>query len=245
MRYDQIITERRLNLPDEQRLELLHFIWKWLCGSLMQDSSDFLPHWQKVHDLFPTRISRPISLMRLVTLPIEYADKKVFPLDNPAPKSVGSWTSTHFGLESVHGIATEFGDPEGTCRIAIKAQIAPENILASYQTLRRAFMTLAHDFDYDKFHVDTVTKEKGMQVHRTTVLPYLGSNDEAFIDDIDYYKSVFNDMKGGPLRQYEYIVRTTPLTVQNIRVYRRGGETYFNGHDDPHNSDSFRGWFKD
>ncbi len=168
--------------------------------------------------------------MRLVTLPIEYANMKTFKLDNPAPKTVGSWSSTHFGIDSVAGVANEINVDDNTCRMAIGAIISPDNILASHQSLKRAFLSLTRDYEYDN-HIGVDGKVKS---------PYLNIDDDGH--EIGLYQGSFRDFKGGPLRQYEYVVKTTPLTVKNLRVYRLGDEHIFHGHDDPHNSGDYKGW---
>lgn len=245
MRYYQL-TEAKIKISDQERIELIQFIIAWMRGDYMsQGSKDPLVMWQKIHDLFPPRINSPKTLMRLVTLPINYADLPSFHLKNTAPKAVGSWTSTHFGLTSVHGIANEYNEGADTCRIAIRAKIDPKNILASYQSIKKAFLSLTHDYDYYDYEVTHVKKQGGRIVHTTSYLPYLGLEDpqgEKIHDDLGYYQGLFRDMNGGPMRQYEYIIRTTPLDVQNIKVFRRGNENLIDGHDDPHNSGNYRGW---
>lgn len=234
MRFNELLTERRaLNITDKERGQLLFFIVKWLQGSFMRSkpTTDHMPTWQRIHDLFPPNLSRPVRLMRLVTLPIEYADLKGFYLEKPAPLSVGSWTSAHIGLESVHGVASEIKSGRKTCRIAIQAMIQPNDVLASYQSLKKAFLSLSYDYDYDR-HTD---KERS----------YLGITDDAFLDDIGYYQALYREQSGGPLRQYEYIVKTTPVEAKNIRVYRKGNDTFFMGHDDPNDYGTSRAWFKD
>lgn len=251
MRYIEILTERGPQISDQERAKIIDFMMSWLGGSYMAGSAkendqrlDAITIWQRIHDLFPPRINRPIRLFRLVTLPVKYADLKTFHLDRPALKAVSSWTSTHFGLESVHGITSErYG--ENSCRMAIQATISPENILASHQSLRRAFSVLTHDYEYPD-PAYTTKMIKGEMHKSNPVYPnYLGKTDESFHSDLVYYKSLFDEMKGGPLRQYEFVVKTTSVEATNIRVYRRGEESYFSGHDDPHNSDSFRGWYKE
>ena len=237
MRYREIITERRsLNISDMDRAELIKFIMDWFNGRYMTEDVDLLSKWQRIQNLFPHNIRKPIRLMRVVTLPIAYANQKHFHLQQPAPKAVGSWTSTHFGLDSVHAIATEFNAGSETCRIAIQAVIQPTDILASYKSLKRAYLALLHDYDYDKF-----TDKNG------NYLSYLGvpASEYSFHDDLGYFQGIFRDQRGGPLRQYEFVVKTTPVDATNIRVFRRGDETYLVGHDDPHYSGSFRGYSKD
>lgn len=244
MRYTDLF-ERKLPISDQRRHQLIQFLVSWLRGDYMDPESELdMQYWDDLNRLFPPRITQPKRLFRLVTLPVKFADMKVFHLPTPALREVGSWTSMHFGLESVHGI-TDDQPKKNTCRIAVMAKIEPQNIIASYQSLKKAFLSLAHDYDYD-YEVDNiVVQDDGTQVHTSTFKPYLGSTDPLFHDDVSYYKSVFDDQPGGPLRQYEYIVRTTPLDVMNIRVYRKGTETFFSGHDDPHNSGNYKGWFKD
>ena len=227
MRAIELLNERvKLSISDDERLQLAEFIVDWLRGTHMGTKDDLSPRWERIHELFPPRIMKPIRLMRLVTLPIEYADQREFHLPRPAWGPVGSWTSTHVGLDSVQGIATELFknglDEESTCRMAIAATIAPENILASHQSMRRAFLSLFHDWIDEQ--------------------PFLGKKDDTFNMDVDYYQSLFRDWKGGPLRQYEYVVRTTPLTVKNIRIYRLGEDVLDYGNDDPHNSGDYRGY---
>lgn len=246
------LYERKVNIADEERGEIVLFITDWLKGDYMRSGSSqtnarshALKMWQRIHDLFPPKISAPITLMRLVTLPIEYATQKTFHLEKPAPGLVGSWTSTHFGLESVQGVSSDLDEDENTCRLAIRAKISPENILATYRSLGTAFLSLTRDYDYEEYEVNTVTKRGGVDVHSTSYKPYLGMTDSSFHDDLGYYQSLFREMTGGPLRQYEYIVKTTPLDVQNIKVFRIGNEMMKYGHDDPHNSGRFRGWVDD
>lgn len=234
----QDLNERAMPMiSDKERYELINFMLDWLGGSFMRTQEDHLDMWNRLRDLFPHRASRPVALMRLVTLPIEFADQKSFHLPQPAPKSVGSWTSTRFGLESVHGITTEDGSQDKTCRIAIAAKIDPQNILMTSETLKRALLTLTRDYHWEE---ETRGKDG-----RSQFKEYLGSVDDMFHNQLDYIVSTMRDFKGGYMRQYEYIVRTTPLDVRNIMVFRKGDEVLKYGHDDPHNSDDFRGWVND
>ncbi len=244
MRYSEILTERKLAISDDERVQLIEFMIHWFSGTHMSSGFETLGKWQRIHDLFLPRISSPITLMRLVTLPIEYADKKTFHLEHPAPNNVGSWTSTHFGLDSVAGIARDFQDSANTCRIAIKAKIDPKNILASHDSLKRAFLTFTRDWEYKE--IPNITKVENGVTHYgvSTFEPYLGRTDDEFHEELGYFQALFREQKGGPLRQYEYIVKTTPLDVTNIRVYRTGTKTHHDGIDDPHYSDG-RGWYKE
>lgn len=77
----------------------------------------------------------------------------------------------------------------------------------------------------------------------TKFKPYLGNATYDLHDDLGTYRALFMDQLGGPMRQYEYIVKTTPLRVRNIKVLRRGDEELETiHHDDPHNSGRYRGW---
>jgi hypothetical protein len=229
MRWSELYERRGPQLSDTDRARLIKFLVHWLSGYYMSGNVDTTKQWEEFASLFPHRVARPLRLFRMVTLPIRYADKIEFDLARPAPKAVSSWTSVHFGLWSVHGIASEQNANMNTCRMAVQATIEPQNIFATYRSMGRAFNTLAWDFDYDKH------TERGED--------YLGLS-EMIRGEIDYYKSLFADQHGGPMRQYEYVVRTTPLRVKNIKVFRRGDDDLHTGHDDPHNHGSYRGWGK-
>ncbi len=246
MRSHEIILERAPAITDAERVSLIKFMIDWLNGTFMTSPrASVVRNWERINELFPARPNRPLRLMRLVTLPISFADQKEFDLHKPAPLGVGSWTSTHFGLESVHGIATEIKQGPRSCRMAIQATIAPADIIATPQSMKRAFASLTHDYDFDNHYTEVRTKTDRGTVVKTVFKPYLGNDDETFHYNIGDFNGQFADTAGGPMRQYEYIVRTTPLRVRNIRVYRKGDEEMFGGHDDPLNSGSSRGWFKD
>lgn len=218
------LLEKKLDITDEERLELLKFIISWVGGTYMGNPNpDMVDKWLRIAALFPHKLSKPVSLMRLVTLPEEYANLVEFKLDSPAPNRIGSWTSTHFGIASVAGLADDIWGDDTTARIVIGAKIDPKNILVTPDTIKKAFQSLSYDYDYD------IEKR------------YLG--DEMIHDDLGYYKDIYDNIKGGPMRQYEYIVRTTPLKVRNIKVLSRGSKMVNDiGHDDPHNSGNYRGW---
>lgn len=237
MRENDLLEERFIipNISDEERLGLITFIIEWLGGTYMRTQEVPFEKWDRIAELFPPHTVKPKRLMRVVTLPIRFADMKHFHLPKPALMKYASWTSTHFGLESVAGIAVDVDEEKpDTCRIAIGATIRPEDVMATHRSLKKAFLSLAADWDYDS-HGEP----------KDGVYPeYLGRNDiEVINHDLGYYLGLFDDIKGGPLRQYEHIVRTTPLDVKNLRVYRRGKEHFYGGHDDPHNSGNYRGWF--
>lgn len=235
------LYERRIPVKqDAKRAELITFLIHWLQGRFMsmdpKQREGKLSEWEEFASIFPPRATKPIRLMRLVTLPIEYASQKRFHLEHPAPFAAGSWTSTHMGIDSVAGIAVEKeleGNVNGwgTCRLAIRATIQPENILATPRSIKSAFLALTHDWDYDKHDYYSDNAER-----------YLDIEDETVREDIGYIQSILDEVKGGFMRQYEYIVRTTPLDVEVVRVYRVEDKQHHMGHDDPHNSGNYRGW---
>ncbi len=236
MRFEELY-ERKLDISDEKKTEFIRFIIDWLGGKYMHSNSNdahedtyILKMWAEINKLYPTRKS-PMKLMRLVTLPIEYADKKNITLNSAGPigRKLSSWSSTYFGIWSVQGIAKEFNDGIDTCRVVIQTIIEPQYILANYNSIKKIFLHLTSDFDYEKY--DGGEYEGG----------YHGLEQE-YIQDIGYIAGSLEESSGGYLRQYEYIVINHPVNAKIIRVFRKGKEVFDGGHDDPHNSGKFMGW---
>lgn len=248
MRYGEIIAEKvRLTpavkaLTDAERWEMISFIVNWIGGSHMSKADiSHVAMWEKIAALFPPKVTGPMRLFRVVTLPIEYADKDEFHLERPAPGPIGSWTSTKVGLDTVAGIATDFAEKtpglaKKTCRIAIAATIEPQDILMTIGSLKEAFLTLIHD--YDAGNAEEYWKEEHPQhgtVMRSRYKTYLGSDDQLVLNELGYLWSLFIDYSGGPYRQSEHIIRTRPLDVKKILTYRVGERIVRYGNDDPHN----------
>jgi hypothetical protein len=247
MREQELFEYRLPVIEDEERLELIQFIINWVRGSYMKSPPvNMLRKWERINQLFPSKVNSPISLMRLVTLPIRYADQKEFDLKKPAPNNIGSWTSTHFGISSVAGVAADIDANNENCRIVIVAKIDPKNILITPKSLKKAFLSLTSDYhSVDDFEITSRELQDDGSVYVTTSYkPYLGDASEDMHDELGYYQALFRESHGGPMRQYEYIVRTTPLRVRNIKVLRKGDQDYesIDYHDDPHNSGNYRGW---
>lgn len=246
MRLNDILTEKKQSIPkavaamtDEERGQWIVFLQSWLQGTVMQKvTAEHVARWEAFARLFPTGLVAPIRLYRVVTLPIGYANLKTFHLKTPAPGPVGSWTSTKIGCDTVAGVAADFAERNGlvdtTCRIAIESVIQPQNVLATIKTMKLAFLSLTHDYNQEDYEVPEITVKDGVKCHRYTYKPYLGQNPLGFHDDLDYYRSLYRDMPGGPYRQSEHIVHTTPVDAKVVYIYRKGREHLRLGHDDPH-----------
>jgi len=245
----QEITEAKIHpaiakMSNQERFDWINFLLKWLRGDVMQKASnETLVKWEEFSRLFPTGLTKPLALYRLITIPIKYVDQTEFHLQQPAPGPVGSWTSTKVGLDCVAGIARDLAlrtELEAkTARIAVGAKISPDNILATIKTLKVAFAALTHDYEHDSYETypDKTTTKRGLtRMGEVKWLPYLDNvADEEFHGDLGYYQSLFMEHAGGPYQQYEHIVRTTPLDLTRVLVYRHGTTILRYGNDDPHN----------
>ena len=100
--------------------------------------------------------------------------------------------------------------------------------------MKMGFLTLIHDFEYEE---ENTTEEhpKYGTVYKTTHPAYLGQKDDDLYNEISHYKSLFEEFPGGPYRQSEHIVHTTPVTAKLVYVYRNGHEEGREGNEDPHN----------
>lgn len=222
-------------LSDEERKNWIIFLHNWLGGTYMGHVDDqHVGRWTRFRDLFPHGVTAPLPLYRVMTVPYQYADQKTFHIERPAPGAVGSWTSTKIGLDTVAGVANEqIEDNGGTSRIGIGALIQAENIFATFKSLKQGYLSLIHDWEF----VDDPVIEKGKDgTYTTTYSSYLGdTSDDNLHMDLGHYQSLFAEMPGGPYRQSEHIVLTTPVDARLIYVYRYRGEYRRDGHDDPHN----------
>jgi hypothetical protein len=226
-------------MSNEERIGWINFIMQWIRGALMQKADgETLAKWEEFSRVFPTGLSAPVNLYRLMTIPIKYADQTEFHMEHPAPGLVGSWTNTKVGLDCVAGVARDFAAgtelEATTARIAFGATIEPQNILATIKSMKTAFLSLTHDYEHDSYeHYPNRTKN---HMGKAEYHPYLGLvQDDEFHDDLGYYQSLYQEYAGGPFRQSEHIVRTTPLDLKRVLIYRRGTETLRHGNDDPHN----------
>jgi hypothetical protein len=248
MRFQEI-TERATtpstikSMSDQDRHEWIMFLMRWLRGDMMNKvSSEHLAKWEEFSRLFPHAVSRPIPLYRLITIPRQYVSLDEFPLQQPAPGPVSSWTSTKVGLDCVAGVARDFAEgnelEETTARIAIGAMIEPQYLLATVRSIRQAFLSLTHDWNENMEHSVIEPKEEDGRKYNlihTRYHPYLGDDSEDFHMDLGYYIGLCTAFKGGPYRQYEHIVRTHPVQAKKVLVYRDGTRTVRYGNDDPHN----------
>ena len=246
MRYTDLTEGFRVHpsvktMSDEERLQWIHFLQKWLAGDAMSGQTNHVEQWKRFAQLFPHPLVVPVPLYRVMSVPYRYADMKEMVIDKPAPGPVGSWTSTKIGMDTVAGVATDFAerDPEtkmATARIGVAAMIDPQNILATRQTIKAAFLSLSHDYDAEKSEIAyEVDDPKWGRTTMTKYAPWLGDESTELHMDLGYYQSLFREMPGGPYRQSEHIVITTPVQARLIYVYRYRGEYRRDGHDDPHN----------
>lgn len=236
-------TDMVAHMSDQERLGWITFIIKWLRGDVMKSATnEHLQKWEEFSRFFPTGVTAPKPLYRLITIPQKYLAKDEFDLQQPAPGPVGSWTSTKVGLDSVAGVARDFAEgtelQATTARIAIGALIKPEDLLVTIQSLKKGFLALTHDYEYREIvHREIKAAENGQKYEyiTTTYPPYLGDDSADLHDDLSYYVGLFASMVGGPYRQYEHIVRTAPVRAKKVLVYRDGNKTIRYGNDDPHN----------
>ena len=243
MRIEEILTERAISpaikqMSDEDRRDWIMFLIRWLRGEFMQKATDEqLAKWEEFAQLFPHGVTAPLPLMRLLTIPIKYADMKEFELKQPAPGPVGSWTSTKRGLDSVAGIARDFAEGEleqKTARIGISAVIEPNDLLATVKTIRQAFLAFTHDW-HGQFEYTQTKRGNKYDTISTHYHPYLGDTSEDFHEELGYYQGLCRRYTGGPYRQYEHIVRTHPVQAKRVIIYRVGSKELRYGNDDPHN----------
>lgn len=247
MRYTDLTEGFRVHpavksMSDEERLQWVHFLQDWLNGGAMgKMETRHVEQWKRFSVLFPHGLTAPVRLYRVMSVPYQFADVKEMRIDKPAPGPVGSWTSTRIGMDTVAGVARDLAeyDPEtkmATARIGVEAMIEPQNILATRQTMRTAFLSLVND--YDEFNNEISYSEDHPvhgKVRKTKWKPWLGDDSPELHNDLDYLKSLFKSMPGGPYRQSEHIVITTPVQARLVYVYRYQGEYRRDGHDDPHN----------
>lgn len=247
MRYSDLTEGFRVHpsvktMTDEERLQWVHYLQDWLCGNAMGVVGDqHVERWKRFAQLFPHDLTAPTRLYRVMSVPYRYADMKEMTINKPAPGPIGSWTSTRIGMDTVAGVANDFAerDPEtkmATARIGVAAVIEPQNILATYRTIKAAFLSLTHDYDAADSEIDYQEDDpKFGRVTKTKYKPFLGDESPELHNDLGYYQSLFRDMPGGPYRQSEHIVITTPVQARLVYVYRYQGEYRRDGHDDPHN----------
>jgi len=239
------------HLTDEQKYKLANYIYKWLNGSFMNGKGDWNDHireWKMIRDLFPPKIKQPVvSLYRLVTLPISHADKSEITI-NPGHGPLTSWAQKLTGIDSVMGIASEFGHSDYTCRVAIQADIPASSIWATPVSMRDCFMSLTHGY-FERFPETTkIVRKKDstgqmLDYHETTHPGWPGGDSELesyekdgwSISDVGFLQDVMN-RPGGHYKQYECIVHTPkPIRAKIVRVYRKGNRILRYGNEDPHN----------
>jgi GNAT superfamily N-acetyltransferase len=232
-------------ISDKERHEILRFIYHWMRGDYMSKHRDptQIKMWKKIAEMFPPKVGATVPLYRLITVPIEYADKPAFNI-HPAPGILSSWSSTLVGIDAVAGVAREMVPAlkmKDTARIAIRADIPGSDILATPASIKKAFATLAHDY-FDRWpdREEKTVRDDGREVWRTVHHPeYPGADDEDehdfTMDDVGYLLDV-TQRRGGHMRQYEYVVITPPkVQAKLVRVYRKGEDILRIGNDDPHN----------
>jgi hypothetical protein len=232
-------------MSDQEKYELAQYVYHWLSGNFMKGEGDWSHHmnqWKLIHSMFPPRFPRdPVRLYRLVTLPLEFADKQDLVIA-PGHGPLTSWSKTLSGIDAVMGVATDMNDDADTsCRIAVTADIPTSWILATHTSMRDCFMSLTHDY-FEKYpEVTEITKEPKpeggfWEVHRTTNPGWPGDENGDFrMDDVGFLHDVMN-RPGGHYKQYEVVVNTPPkMEVKLVRVYRRGKEILRYGNEDPHN----------
>jgi hypothetical protein len=232
----EAFTRRKASMmPISERHDWLEFINSWLSGTYMgdQQSTDILSRWQQLAKMFPPRITHPIRLYRLVTIPETMLNRPELEF-KPAPNVVSSWTSTLVGLDAVAGIAYERNNRTDNARVGIKAMLSPESILATPLTIRDAFITLSHDY-FERYPEQYETSPKGIVTQHHPGYP--GKNPNFTMGDIDFLHDVLN-RPGGHYHQYEWIVETPPIILAHIiRIYRHGVKQIRLGNDDPHGLD--------
>lgn len=236
-------------MSDADRHTMLKFIGKWLAGSYMIGSRKMnaLPHdpatmWEQIATLFPPEVPAHLRLFRLVTVPIAYANRHHFSI-KPALGKVSSWSGTLVGIDAVAGVATDmthnygsYKDKTETARVAIEATIPGSAVLATPLSIRKAFLTLSHDY-FDRYQEVEHREVKDGQTYISYSHPgYPGGDDASFdMNEVGFYQDVLT-RPGGAYRQYEYVVRTPPrVDATLVQVYRIGDETIRRGNDDPHN----------
>ena len=229
-------------MSDQERHEYLGFMDSWLNGSFMRKQpQNVLTTWETISRMFPPRIATPeVTLYRLVTLDIKYAKAKTLNF-NPAPGRVRRWSSRLIGLDPVMGVSTDVKantahEQSITCRLGIEANIPSELVLATTASIRKAFMTLRHDYfeRYPEKNIETNHPIYG-KVSRTIYPGYPGGEDALFdMNEIGYYRDVLTRI-GGHLRQFEVVVKTPPrINAKVVRVFRVGENVLRQGNDDPH-----------
>ena len=187
-----------------------------------------LQKWEQFNTLFPTGLSGQVPLYRLMTIPIKYADMKVFHIEKPCPAPVGSWAKTRTGIMYVAGIATDMADrlglEEETARLSIKANIDAQNILATTQTIRYAIIDMTRDYmNIDHWEIGA-GKDKAY-------LDYQGDyfDKDSWSMEVDYMRERMQSLRGGHYNQWEYIVRTQPVDATVDKVFRVGLQTKIDG----------------
>jgi hypothetical protein len=199
-----------------------------------------LTNWRIIAGWFPPKVPAQIKLFRLVTIPIRLARQQTFRF-RPAMTPVSSWSTTLVGIDAVAGVAREFHATPDTTRVAIETVLPGKLVLATTQTIKRAFMTLSHDY-FERYPEKVERKKIDGQIYITTRHPgYPGGDDAMFtMDDVGFLQDVLN-RKGGHLQQYEYVLETpSEIEARVVQVYRVGDDVLRWGNDDPHNGSGQR-----
>lgn len=198
-------------LTDSERLKWAAFIHYWLIGGYIGNKKNSATLWEKFAKTFPPK-AKTMPLYRLVTVPIQFAEQKMINF-RPAPGAVGSWTTSLRGIEYVAGLAveqTEDGNLHKTARVAIKATISGDAILATPVSIRDAFVKMTEGW-YEKYGEGDIPEP-------------VRDKWNFYIDDVEYLRSTLKQ-RGGYQRQSEVIVRTPPaIKAEIVALYRVGDD---------------------
>jgi hypothetical protein len=226
MKYHEIYESVKA-MTDLERHRILDFMYTWLRGSYMGDmtAGPYLV-WKEISTLFPVKVTGDIKLYRLVTVPVDYAEKKEFSF-RPAPGKASSWCKNIAGLDYVAGIAYERNaDVRATARVAISAIIPAKDILATPTSIRKAVLEISKDY-FTKYPDKEVCIKRGKQTVPTLVQhpDYPGGQSPNMdLSEVDFLRSIVQ-WRGGYHRQHECVVETPERVVATMeRIYRLGND---------------------
>jgi hypothetical protein len=229
MRAHQFLAEKfrvPQHMSDEDRSEMLMFMTKWFRGTYMvtkpveKNFIESTKGWEKFHSLFPHKLSGPVKLYRVITLPISFVDQPHFHLPTPALGPIASWSMKKTGMMFAAGVAREQHASSKTCRVGIEATFDAADVLADTSTIRRAVFEMVADFPWEKLSGN----------ERDTV-HWLGLPISEWEDDHDlgHMWGHMEAARGGFYNQWECIVRTKPVDCRVVKKFRIGDNTIDDG----------------
>ena len=190
----------------------------------MGNEGDAAHFWHKLYKSFPPNISEPIQLYRLLTCKTVYLDKKEFSI-KPSRGSISSWTMKARALDYIAGIAREMNTSANTARIAVSAIIQPNQILATHNSMKKAFNSITKDWEnrYPEIRDKSDLANFPNWPEREGREAEVNLNAFSMLHVRDRRREMM--ARGGYANQWEFIVETPhAIPVKLERVYRTGSD---------------------